>query len=296
MGKFSKRLKANGVSHRMTLAVTLDRPKTAALAFDRVYAGSDAKLPGEITPGFAWLGTNTKAQKDPFIRVYTSKDGKPRPEAMSVASSRETLEYQLRANKDRLFGALGREGYRPVEFLDHVEQTYTPGNDPFIFATLEGVMGIDEESLNWAQVGEFRKDKDASIAYRGLVRWFDKECKDMKQHQAEDHVVFTYESGQAALKKHGIVPAFGAITTLLSPAVVGLLTASFWAAGIVFAGSAGITVTAKLNEIRLQRKESKLVGPLAYIQKLERLPKIRQAVAAETRAKLAAGRDIVEDL
>lgn len=225
-----------------------------------------------------------------------SKDGTPRPEALSVASTRETLQYQLRTEKDSLFGALGREGYRAVEFLDRVEQTYKPGNDRFIFAILEGPLSVDEETLNWVQVREFRKDKDAFFAYKGMVRWFNKECAGMGQREAEDHLYLSYESSKAALKKHGIVATIGAITTLLSPAAVGWLTASVWAAGIVLAGSAGLTVSAKLNEIRLQRKESKQIGPLAYIQKLERLPEIRRAVAAETKAALAAGRDMIENL
>ncbi|MDC0669340.1 hypothetical protein [Nannocystis radixulma] len=296
MARFTKTAFKRSLSPRQTLAVTLDRPRTAALAFDRVYAPSDAKVPGEITPGFAWLGTETKAQRDPFVRTHvTRKDGTRDHSAMAVAAERATLQLQLTRSKDAMFVALGREGYRPVEFLDNVEQTYTPGNDRYIFAILEGMVDIDENHLNWAQVREFRKDEEAFLAYRAMVRWFNKECKGMGQREAEDHVFLTYENGIAALRKHGILTTLGAISTVIGPGAVALLTASVWVAGIVSATAASTAFAAKLWEVRLHRKETRFLGPVAYIQRLQRLEQIRRSVDAEHRAALAAGRDMILD-
>lgn len=290
MGAFTKKLKPR-IEPRKTLAVTLDRSKTAALAFDRVYAGNDADVPGEITPGFSWLGSPPQATKDPFIRVFPNRVGV----GIKTAPTRETLQHQLQTTKDRLFVVLSREGYQPVEFLDTVEQTYKPGDDCYLFGILEGLVGISEESLNWAQVREFRKDEEAFLAYRAMVRWFNEKCKGMGKREAEDYVYFAYENGQAALKKHGILTTIGAVSTVVAPAIASWLTASVWAAGVVLAAAGGTTFGVRFAEARLQRKETRLQGPLAYIQKLEGLGQIQRNVAAETKAALAAGRDMIPD-
>lgn len=295
MGAFTKKLRPR-LAPRLTLAVTLDRAKSAALAFDRVYAGSDANIPGEITPGFSWFGKAMPAAKDPSIRVsMRRKDGTFDPSAIKTAPTRETLQRQMRTEKDSLFVFINREGYQPVEFLDTVEQTYKPGDDRYIFGVLEGLVGIDEESLNWAQVREFRKDGEAFLAYRNMVQWFNEKCKGMGQRQAEDYLYSACETGRTALNKHGILPTIGAVSTVLAPAVAGWLAASVWAAGVVLAAAGGVTFGVRFAEARLQRKETRLQGPLAYVQKLQGLEQIRLNVAAETRAALAAGRDMIPD-
>lgn len=295
MGAFTKNLKPR-LAPRKTLAVTLDRAKTAALAFDRVYAGGDADVPPEITTGFTWLGNNTRATKDPFIRVFSKhRDGTLNPAGMKTEPVRETLQHQLQTAKDSLFVALSREGYQPVEFLDTVGQTYKPGDDRYIFGILEGLVGIDEANLNWAQVREFRKDEEAFLAYRAMVKWFNEKCKGMGQREAEDYVYFAYENGQTALKKHGILTTIGAVSTVIAPAITGWLTASVWAAGVILGVAGTTTFGVRFVEAHLQRKETRLQGPLAYIQKLEGLGHIQRAVAAETRAALAEGRDMIPD-
>lgn len=283
MGKFTKKV----LRPRRTLAVTLDRPKTAALAFDRVYAPDDMGLPGEVTPGFSWLG------KSNMVHVsMTRTDGTKDPNALVTGVTRGTLQDQLRTQKDALYKDISREGYHPVEFLDHIEQTYAPGNDRYIFAVLEGLVAIDEALLEWGQICEFRKDEDAFAAYRSLVGWFDKECKGMGYRQAEQHVCQTYENGRAALQKHGIIPAVGAVATLLGASLGPWFSPlPVWAAGVL-TGASVYHVGAKILEYRLQRKEStRLYAPLAYIQKLETLESIRTSLAADHREELAAGRD-----
>ncbi len=287
MARFTNNL----LKPRNTLAVTLDRPKTAALAFNRVYAPNDLGVPGEITPGFVWL------QKDMLIHAkMTRSDGTPDPNALIAGITRPTLNQHLKTDKDALFGALAREGYRPIEFLDNLEQTYSAGKDRYIFAVLDGYVEIEETNLNWEQVIEFRKDAEAFLAYQALVGWFDKECKEMERRQAEQHVFQTYENGRAALLKHGIVPSYGTVGTLLTAAIVPWFSPlSFWGAGIASTLS-GLGVAAKLWEGHLQKKETKrLNAPLAYIQKLQTLPSISAALAAEHREALAAGRDMLPE-
>lgn len=275
-----------------TLAVTLDRPKTAALAFDYIYAPTESAVPGEFTPGIVWA-TSHKGAKNPFIRALV--DGKPNPGRGTVTCDRKSLETQLRFHKDAFYAALEQEGYRPIEFLNTVEQTYAPGDVPFVFAILKGIVEVDENHLFWEQVREFRKDKDANLAYKALIRWFDKECKGWSRAQIEDHLILTLESGQNALKKHGVVANAGGIATLAGT------SAALWFSQVptVAAISTGVAVIGGISwmvNLRLQRKENRLNGPLAYVQKLDSLPGIRTELLAEHRALLAAGRDMVEDL
>lgn len=305
MGLFTFKLRKPRVSPspRKSLAVTLDQPKTAALAFDRIYAPMEANVPAELTPGFVWISKWGKVED----RIRHAKElpnvmrvghhGKgivratvPSPR-LKIATDRNSLQHQLKTCKDALWVALERENFRPVEFLDDVAQTYSPGDHQFVMSVVEGLVGIDEHALNWAQVVEFRKDLESRDAYRAMTLWFNDSCKGMAKSEVEDRVCSAYEQGKVALNKHGIIAQAGTVAAILGPATQKIVNDSWWFAGLTLpALVVGVYI------LNLSRKETRLRGPLAYIQKLERLGEIKQRVNAETRAKLAAGRDMVEDL
>lgn len=292
MGTFT----ANVLKPKRILAVTLDRPKTAALAFDKVYAPTETNVPADITPGFVWF-PGPQASRDPFIKVQkVNVDGTEDASAIKVTTSRAGMMYQLTARKDAMFSALASQGYRPVEFQDASAQTYSPGNDRYIFAILDGLVGIDETTLAWEQVSEFRKDGEAFRAYQAMVQWFNRECKGMGHREAETHILSTYEKGLIALKKHGVMPVSGTLATLLGAPAIAWITQIPWVGGIASIVG-GVAVMAKIYEASLQRKETRFNGPVAYIQKLNSLSGIRQKVIAEHRGALAAGLDMIrEDL
>lgn len=306
MGHFTDKLHKSrrSPSPRQSLAVTLDRPKTAALAFDRIYAPNDANVPPELTPGFVWVShwgaiedriAPTKAQPNVTRFGHHGKGivraSGPTPASMKVTTDRATLQDQLKTSKDALMVALERENFRPVEFLDNIAQTYSAGDHQFAMSVIEGFVGIDEDALTWAQVVEFRQDGESREAYRAMTLWFDDTSKGMKKGEVEDRVSLALEQGKMALKKHGIIAQAGAVATILGSATQKVLDDAHWLAALaVPALVAGVYI------LRLTQKETRLRGPLAYVQKLGQLEEIRQAVNAETRAKLAAGRDLVEDL
>ncbi len=303
MGLFTEKLRKPRVSPRQTLAVTLDQPKTAALAFDRIYAPMEAGVPAELTPGFLWIAKwgaleerIPHAKEQPNVtRVGHHGKGIVRATTYSphvkIATNRDTLQRDLRTRKDALWVAIERENFRPVEFLDDIAQTYSPGDHQFAMSIVEGIVGVDEYALSWAQVVEFRKDLESREAYRAMMLWFNDSCKGMGKDEVEDRVCVAYDQGKIALKKHGIIAQAGAVAAILGSATQKLMDDTWWMAGLaVPALVAGIYI------VRLNRKETRLRGPLAYIQKLENLGKLKQWVDAETRAKLAAGRDMVEDL
>jgi len=266
MGRFA----SNVIKPRKTLAVTLDRAKTAALAFDRVYGPSEANIPGEIGPGFAWAAAAHPRGYLMHVKM-TRPDGTENPSAMAVANVMETLQGNLRDRKDQLFAALKREGYRPVEVLDEPGQTYSEGDDPFILAVLEGIVRIDESALTWAQVQEFRKDQGAFADYRSLVTWFNKELKGVNEREAEERLLQAYENGKAALRKHGVVTVLGSIATIASPAVLSWLDPSsvILNSGIIL-GTAGLGALATVRQVFFKRKELASSGPTAYVSRLGR--------------------------
>lgn len=305
MGLFTEKFRKPRLSPspRQTLAVTLDQPKTAALAFDRIYAPMEAGVPVELTPGFAWISRwgaveerIQPAEEQPNVtRLGHHGKGIFRATTPSlrvkVATDRGSLQHQLRTCKDALWVALERENLRPVEFLDDIAQTYSPGDHQFVMSVVEGVVGIDEYALSWAQVVEFRKDVESREAYRAMTLWFNDSCKGMSKSEVEDRVCLAYEQGKIALKKHGILAQAGAAATILGPATQKIMDDTWWLAGLAVPA-----LVVGIYMLRLNRKETRLRGPLAYIQKLENLGDIKRWVDAETRAKLAAGRDMVEDL
>jgi hypothetical protein len=271
MGKFtSKLLKRPRLAGRPTLAVTLDRPKTAALAFDHVYAPTDVSVPNEITAGFTWMDRGSRKQ-DMLIEVsFTGTDGTKNPALIGVSTNRAGLIHSLQHRRLDMFRALRARGFQPVEFLESYADTYEPGNDRHIFAVLEGLVDIDEAALSWSQVSEFRSDTDALVDYRRLVDWFNLRLKGAGVREAEDRLAATVEAAEAAMKKHGIVGADGIMAAIVPATVVAAIGHPWTAAGVA-ATLFGGRVVAKFWETRLKKKEELRSGPAAYVRRLEGL-------------------------
>ena len=290
MGRFTKLLSKRRPPRagRPRVAITLDRAKTAALAFDHVYAPTDTEVPNEITTGFTWVDRGARKHDLLLEASFTATDGTKNPAMLGVSSSRAGIVESLQHRRKDMFRVFLDKGFQPVEFLESYRDTYEPGNDRHIFAVLEGFVDIDEATLSWSQVSEFRSDSEALADYRRLVNWFNLNLKGAGVREAEDRVAATMDAAQAAMTKHGIVATKGVLAAIVPSAVVAAigqpLTVAAAMGSAVFAGG----LFASFWETRLKNKGEVQSGPAAYVRRLDGLH--RSSVGATAPKALPPGR------
>jgi hypothetical protein len=93
---------------------------------------------------------------------------------------------------------------------------YKEGAHDIITAILRDVALVDEESLEWEQVLEFRKDEKARQHYRQLIHWLDWDCVGKSPALIQEAVAKKLSDYQAALENHGIRTKLGVLATVLS--------------------------------------------------------------------------------
>jgi hypothetical protein len=231
-------------------------PKTAALAFDRVY-----RIPALIDPvpealGFycATLPELVFWTEALFISTLQGLDwGKERVEGYLP----NNLTPQQKANNEvetmRFLCSQfqGQIGVTPAIFYhsrQNMEKEFPAGASVVLQATISSIAIVDEESLQWDQVLEFRRDADVRKKYRRLVRWIDGELKTRPPREIEDLIAVRLDDYAWALKKHGIKASLGAISCLLDPKFLGATSAAVAATAVAADGlwaavaAAGLTV------------------------------------------------------
>lgn len=251
-------------------AVTLHRPKTAALLFDRVYC-ADPQIPYDLTPGWT---------RSPGGIIET---GGSANRVLRFGPNLEQLENDIRDHAPTLMDFIARHGFRPVpyyETLDSLDSVYAPGDTSFIGLALEDVIVVDEEQLEWNQVVEFRSDEDSAADYRRLVHWFDSTMKEKELTFVQDELASRYEKYKAALKKHGLLNRIGEILSMwtslqaLGSAGIGTLLGSVTSPPIgVIAAIAMLDAltSAKIREIKRDERHARKygeLGELAFVHKI----------------------------
>ena len=250
--------------------VTLLKPKTAALLADRVwlqFPGDDDRLDfafGWESPMAIRLGALLaliRAGGD-FDRASGSHESLTGPGSEFVAFTEGELarDYRLR-RRARVSPLYASPGERDAD--------YRPGNVALVVSVVENVAVVQEESLTWEQVLEFRQDAEARSAYRRFVHWLDKEMVGKPADFICDEVSARLTSYSWALRKHGLQAVVGAIgRTLEAKSLMGAsatsaaiqsltnqpLIAALAGAGLLI-GQAAIHVSAALIE-----REDLLVG------------------------------------
>jgi hypothetical protein len=113
----------------------------------------------------------------------------------------------------------------------HAEYPMKNGSRDALLLTLNDLNIVDEESLSWEQVKEFRKDKDNRKLYRNLLHWMDKDLLGKPQSFIEDEFSIKLENYENALRKYSIRTILGAISEILDGKFI------LSAAGLAAAGS-----------------------------------------------------------
>ncbi len=198
------------------------KPKTAALCYDRVWAASDDVVPAGIR---VWGGTEVE-QGDLGLAANWNIQTNRAPVAAMIASD-TTKSALMRASTEQGLGWTFREiarGFQqqhatpivPVYDLAKDRETaYKEGQREVIVSVISDLSIVDEQSLTWKQVREFRADQEAREKYRRLLHWLDKEMVGKSQQFVEDEISQKLTGYEWALNKHGMETALGAIEEFL---------------------------------------------------------------------------------
>jgi|SRR5215213_1230895 len=130
---------------------------------------------------------------------------------------------------------------------DSCKKEFPTGKHQVLTAAISNVAMVDETSLTWKQIIEFRKDIETRKKYRRFVRWIDTELKEKGPEEMEDLIAIRLDDYQWALKKHGVKVSLGTLSCLLDPKFLGAVSATVAAAAVagggVWAALAGASLT-----------------------------------------------------
>lgn len=239
-----------------SLAVSLQKPKTAALAFDKVYRSPIIADPVPEEFGF-YCATA------PEVYIWTVgllKIATENPELKDVVKSEAKIKRTTEKQKEKIAEAGLRLLCSELQKTFQVAPTifyqaprnlikaFPNGSQEVLTAALINIAMVEEEQLSWDQIKEFRKDSKARTKYRRLVRWVDDELKKKKRSPAEieDLIATRLDDYEWAMKKHGLKASVGALSCLLDPKFLGATSATIaagaMAGGGVWAALAGSTL------------------------------------------------------
>ncbi len=234
---------------RDSIALSIASPKTAALAFDKVYRVPylDDPIPEEIgfycaTNGeISLLGTVLiramayEALGDPFSELSTPAKPIEKHEITLNPGEPEIVLVALRV----LGSAVAEKIQRVPTILypgpNDCQRDFPTGKYEVLTASISNIALVDEANLNWSQILEFRKDPDARNKYRRFVRWVDAELKDKTPEEVEDLIAIRLDDYEWAVRKHGMKNKLGTLSTILEPKF--LSTVSVTLAASAFAGA-----------------------------------------------------------
>ena len=120
-----------------------------------------------------------------------------------------------------------KNGMNVVPLYDSTEardSEYKSGDQGVIVAIANGIIVVDEDSLNWEQVREFRCDNIARTNYRRFIHWLDKEMIGKPTAFVADEISSRIEKYTWALRKHGIKTIIGALEQTIKPSMIASAT------------------------------------------------------------------------
>ena len=162
-----------------SIGVTIALPKTTALLFDRVVTPDPSELPPDVSLDIVSSGSGTAART---IEYEFNIDGA----AISLSAAGTSIyDGSL---PDEAFKSLNNENVRvmaevitqlglqavPVYGrMEACDLEYKKGDYSVLAPVFENLQLVEEKSLEWKQVLEFRRDEKALGEYRRLIHWLD---------------------------------------------------------------------------------------------------------------------------
>lgn len=235
-----------------SLAVSVLRPKTAALAFDRVFrfptlidpipesAGYYCATMSEIMPQM--LIIMMEAAKETGLAVDFNLD-----EFSSISPQQKAINE--RKSLTRMFSQQSSQFslHPTIIYANQSDESDVSKDSKSVLTTaLTNLQIVDEEKLSWDQVLEFRKDPDAVAYYRRITRFIDGSIVGRSQAELEDVLSDRLENYEWSIKKHGIRAKLGSISATLDPKFLSATSlvagSAAIAGGAVWGALAGLTI------------------------------------------------------
>ena len=120
---------------------------------------------------------------------------------------REITRSVIKAYGINTVNIYGSENTRMKEF--------TEGDRRVVVASLEGIGIIDETTLTWEQILDFRKDTNARHKYIRFLHWLDKDMIGRSPAYIEDEISLRLQDYERSLKNHGIKTVIGTVSEVL---------------------------------------------------------------------------------
>ncbi|HEV8718794.1 MAG TPA: hypothetical protein VGX03_38990 [Candidatus Binatia bacterium] len=259
--------------------VTLTRQRTAALLADRVW-GADTAV--DLGIAFGWeLPIEVRLRA--IVKLIQLFERAPTAPRSGPASPRDVDAFVADVERDL---ALGFHSATDATVLplysssSRRDSQYRSGDQAALICIVEDLKIVDEEQLTWAQVAEFRRDKEARAAYRRFIHWLDRDMVDRSVEYITDEVAQRLERYEWSLQKHGIETLIGSLSNTLNPqSLISTSTAglavdliagkpiwSLLTAGGLLLGHAALSVATALVErrdIEMAHRE------ISYVQQLK---------------------------
>ena len=205
---------------RESLAVSVMTPKTAALAFDRVYRNPliiDNPVP-EIV-GFYFATPPEIAWNAILLAGVVAYDmGLDFSDFDLSNVFKEDSGGSVSAEKESLHFICSQFPRRPTFFYNSqgtLCADFPTGRSEVLQAAMKEIALVREDELEWEQVLEFRKDAQARVKYRRFVRWIDTELKTASPDEVVEIMSVRLDDYEWALKKHGLQTFLGSLSCLL---------------------------------------------------------------------------------
>jgi hypothetical protein len=280
-----------------TAAIAFHNPKTAALCFDRIWAGVNPAIPEEVS--FRGISNaesilifltalmftlNSRAEKpgnaDRFLREVARALLKLMPDIH--APEVPTIDQYSKL----LAEGIGTEYRIPVVTVyaspTQRDREYQPGDRAAVVAVLENVPVVNESELEWEQVIELRHDKEMLAKFRKFVHWLDKEMVSKSLAFIEDEIAIRLNDFHEVTRVHGLATTIGLLhvtldsaalfggTAALAKLVVDAGTPGALVAG-AFAAIAGCSLHIAQALLNVHSQRSNAAGELAYVIELAEL-------------------------
>lgn len=237
---FEKNTKPFFSSSTGPAVLTPNRLKTAALVYDQVWSPTNLLVPPEIR-----FFAATAAEKSPnglavalemIMNEYPALldssnlvySGYNADESLPTAKKQNLLNYRRLSAVTKISeGCYSTHGLL-VEPMMSVSEQDKPSSAvgpkvDVVQAILSNLNIVDEKSLKWDQVIEFRHDADSIKKLRKLFRWVDQELTQHSPEFVEDMLAMRIHEYEWALKKHGIATVTGVLSSILSSKTIALL-------------------------------------------------------------------------
>jgi hypothetical protein len=211
------------------VAVDVLHPKTAAVFYDRLWAGITVWEPD--VPIQILFAPKCDELFNFAMEIFfggLSNDGPGQPESYLSSYGREVFEKCLQkvVIECKKGGAptvtmmfRGRDSFETTVFGQIKKDSKdsprhrrgkSQSKSDILVVTTDQMDLLDESALRWDQVLEFRKDADAARKVRWFLRWLDVELSKIEDpNEIRDVIAERLAAYRSALKKHGMATAVG---------------------------------------------------------------------------------------